>query len=76
MISSHVVVEKLITYHTNRERVHKAERLKCKLLVGSTLMYVNYGRVEWWKYLTVDMILGKNHVNHLITTIDLGVLKV
>lgn len=31
----------------------------------------NY-RIEWLKDLIVDIILGKNHLNHIITTIDLG----
>lgn len=38
-------------------------------------MNATHYRIEWLKDRIVDIILGKNHLNHIITTIDLGALK-
>lgn len=43
-------------------------------MVGCTRMPANHGKFDG-KDLIVDMILGKNYLNQIITSIDLGVLK-
>lgn len=42
---------------------------------GTHLDASKYRRMVWWKSLIVDMILGKNHPNQVITTIDSEALK-
>lgn len=44
-----------------------------KPLVGPTWMQVDHGGIVRWKGFIVDMILEKkNHLNQIITAIDLG----
>lgn len=63
--------------HTHRERLCSAGKLweeKSEPLVGPAWMHANHGMV-CSKIFIVNMILGKNHPNHIIATSDLGALN-
>lgn len=54
--------------------------VRCKILsspcpFGTYLDHANSGRMVWWKGLILDMILPQNNLNQIITSMDLGTLR-